>query len=180
VGQDFLESEWEERIMPQVTRWAGLSICLWAMAWIGCSYGPSQPDYASLGLVQISGTVTLDGRPLPGAAVYFHDRPNRRYSYGVTDAEGRYSLMLDSRMAGVMPGQKEVEITTLKNPAASPVDGPAEAGSEGDDEGDQGGEGGKATTGRKEQVPSKYNTETTLKFEVTTSDSAVNFDLTTR
>ncbi len=162
--------------MQRVSQCAWVWIGFYALVLIGCGYGPSQPDYASLGLVQISGKVTLDGRPLPGAAVYFHDRPNRRYSFGVTDTEGRYSLMLDSRMAGVMPGSKEIEITTLKNPAASPVDSPGEAGSEGDDEGDE----DAPATGRQEQVPSRYNTQTTLTYEVTTSNSAVDFELTTR
>lgn len=153
-------------------------ISLVAVLWVGCGYGPSQPDYASLGLVQISGTVTLDGTPLADAAVYFHDRPNRRYSYGVTDANGRYTLMLDSRVSGVMPGPKEVEITTMKNPAASPVDPPSDAGSEADDDSDQGEEEVPAAKGRVERVPSKYNTQTTLTYEVTASNAAVDFALT--
>ena len=151
---------------------------LWVILWTGCGYGQSQPDYASLGLVQISGTVTLDSSPLPDAAVYFHDRANRRYSYGVTDADGRYTLMLDSRVSGVMPGPKEIEITTLKNPAASPVDRPGVVGSEADDDSDQGEEEVPAAKGRVERVPSKYNTQTTLTFEVTASNAAVYFALT--
>jgi hypothetical protein len=147
---------------------------------LGCGSDTSQPDYASLGLVQISGTVTLDGQPLPGAAVYFHDRPNRRYSYGVTDSAGRYKLMLDSRMAGILPGPKEVEITTLKNPAASPLDTAEGSGSEGGDEAEQSDEEGGVVAGQKELVPSKYNSPTTLTYEVTSSNSAVDFDLTSR
>lgn len=157
-----------------------LSAVVLLVAMLGCGSDTSQPDYASLGLVQISGKITLDGQPLPQAAVFFHDRPNRRYSYGVTDSEGRYTLMLDSRVTGILPGPKEIEITTLKNPAASLLDSPESAGSEGGDEAEQGDEKEGMTAGRQELVPSKYNTQTTLKYEVTSSNASVDFDLTSR
>ncbi len=44
-----------------------------------------------LQLVQVNGTVTLDGQPLVGAAVIFHPDGGRP-SVGETDSEGRYSL----------------------------------------------------------------------------------------
>ena len=146
----------------------------------GCNYTTSEADYASLGLVQISGTVTLDGNPLPNAAVYFHNRAERIYSYGVTDANGRYSLRFDSKIMGVMPGPKEVEITTAKNPTAPLSDSSSNAGGEGG-EGDE--EESKEDIGVSgpakgaEQVPERYNTKTELKFEVVGSDDAVDFAL---
>lgn len=147
----------------------------------GCT-DTSQPDYASLGLVEISGTVTMDDQPLPKVAVFFHDRPNRVYSYGVTDDNGRYTLMFDSRKTGVMPGEKEIEITSTKNPAASPVDSTAESGSEEtaaeETEGNETEDGEvKAGARRSEIIPAKYNTASTLKFTVTESNSAVDFKL---
>jgi hypothetical protein len=143
---------------------AGAALIL--VSTFGCNYGPSEVDYSQLGLVEISGIVTLDGEPLEGAGIFFHDRPNRRYSYGVTDSEGRYQLMLDTRQSGVMPGEKEVEITSAKNPAADPS---ADIGEGLDDEGSAG--------PGNEVVPAKYNTNTTLKYNVTVSDDSVNFDL---
>lgn len=140
----------------------------------GCA-DTSQPDYSKLGLVEISGTITMDDQPLPNVAVYFHDRPNRVYSYGMTDENGRYTLMFDSRKTGVMPGEKEIEITSTKNPAASLVDVSEESSSsetEGAD-GDES-EGGNRS---KEIVPAKYNTASTLKYTVTESNSAVDFDI---
>lgn len=136
----------------------------------GCGDYVSQPDYSGLGLVDISGTVTLDGKPVSGAAVYFHDRENRRYSWGMTNAQGKYRLMLDSRKSGVMPGLKEVEITTTKNPAASPADGGGEGFVEGQDDA--------APRATGEQIPAKYNSATTLTYEVTTPSDEVNFVLT--
>src|ERR1700675_2458861 len=58
----------------------------------GCARGPED--------AQFSGRVTLDGRPLAEARVEFQpigskENPNPGVgSYGVTDADGRYSLML--------------------------------------------------------------------------------------
>lgn len=143
----------------------------------GCNYTTSEADYASLGLVQISGTVTLDGNPLPNAAVYFHNRAERIYSYGVTDANGRYSLRFDSKVMGVMPGPKEVEITTAKNPAAPVTDGPGGSGAEGDEEESNEDSGVVAPAKSAEQVPARYNTKTELKFDVVGSDDAVDFAL---
>lgn len=135
----------------------------------------SQPDYSKLGLVEISGTITMDDQPLPNVAIFFHDRPNRVYSYGVTDETGRYTLMFDSRKTGVMPGEKEIEITSTKNPAASLVDA-SEVSSSSEAEGANGdeSEGGNRS---KEIVPAKYNTASTLKYTVTESNSAVDFEL---
>ncbi|MBL8891851.1 MAG: carboxypeptidase regulatory-like domain-containing protein [Planctomycetaceae bacterium] len=144
---------------------------------LGCE-STSQPDYTKLGLVQISGTVTMDGRPLAGAAVYFHDRPNRVYSYGTTDEVGHYSLMFDSRTAGVLPGEKEIEITTAKNPAAGERDSVAESDESSDEEQKNKATERKGAPG--ELVPAKYNTQTMLKFTVTESNSSVDFSLESR
>ena len=131
---------------------------------VGCS-PTSQPSYAKLGLVEVSGKITLDGEPLEGAAVYFHDRPNRRYSFGLTDANGRYKLMFDSRKSGVLPGSKEVEITTSKIPLE------LSAGSAGDEDG---------KPDMTERVPAKYNSESKLTFDVVKSVSNADFELNSR
>ena len=90
---------------------AGLSAAALAVTAAGC--GPPQADYDSLNLAEVSGRVTLDGEPLPGAIVRFHNAQNRRrFAYGQTDGEGRYSMRFNSEQTGVRPGEKAVVITT--------------------------------------------------------------------
>lgn len=70
----------------------------------------STPDYASLGLVKVAGTVTLDGVPLSNVEVRLENVEESIYSYGITDASGRFELMFDSRTPGIIPGRKRVRI----------------------------------------------------------------------
>lgn len=124
----------------------------------GCDQAP-KADYASLGLVEISGTVTLDGKPLEAGLVKFV-APDETYCTGVTDSSGRYTMMLDSRKSGVIPGEKVVEISSRTPP------------SEGEAEEDP-----DAKPQEPEKVPACYNQESKLKISVTHSDSAMDFDL---
>lgn len=128
----------------------------------GCSFGPPQADYSSLGLVEISGTITLDGSPLMGATIYFHNKPERVYSSGVTDTNGRYTLMFDSRKSGIIPGEKTIEIVDSDSSSEASFD------SEGADPNIP------QTVGK---IPAKYNAKSTLSYTVTKSDDQVNFDL---
>ena len=75
----------------------------------GCA-ATSTPDYASLGLVKVAGTVTLDGVPLSNVEVRLENVEESIYSYGITDESGRFELMFDSRTPGIIPGRKRVRI----------------------------------------------------------------------
>lgn len=127
---------------------------------IGCG-GPSSADYASLRLVDISGTVTLDGQPLTDVAVQFID-VDQTYCTGVTDRSGRYTLMLDSRKSGIIPGDKTVRISSRVPASADAV-----VGEENPD----------AKLKGSDKVPACYNIHSNLKIKVTQSDSAMDFDL---
>lgn len=83
----------------------------------GCSV-TSSPDYASLGLVPVAGTVTLDGVPLANVEVRLENTEESIYSYGVTDASGRFELMFDSRTPGIIPGRKLVRIVARRKSEA--------------------------------------------------------------
>jgi len=74
---------------------------------LGCST-TSQPDYSNLGLVDVTGTLTLDGTPLEAVEVRLETPEDLIYSYGVTDAQGKFRLMFDSRKPGIIPGKKRV------------------------------------------------------------------------
>lgn len=149
-------------MVVQVTLYR-LLLVLSATMLLGCSTGPVA-DYSKLGLVEISGTITLDSTPIEGAAIYLID-DQERYSFGVTDAAGRYKLMLNSEKSGIVPGAKHVEISTVRNPL-----GDAE-----DDGGDE--EDPDAMTEKVEKIPECYNKKSTLDVTITTSDSSLDFDL---
>ena len=117
----------------------------------GCG-GPPAADYGGIGLAQVSGTVTLDGAPLGGAVVRFHDPGARgKYAYGQTDAGGFYTMHFNSEAAGVLPGPKEVVISTAAT-------GPEVRGG-----------------GGPERVPARYNRDTEL-TAVVEQDGSHTFD----
>jgi len=127
----------------------------------GCSGGPK--------FVPVSGTVTLDGKPLANALVAFNPAaPAGKIeaagpgSMAVTDDQGHYVLKVigtDSRTAGAVVGEHRVRISTAD---ISP-------------------ESGDVAVRPKERVPAKYNTHTTLTFPVPPGGTdAANFDLDSR
>src|SRR5438067_11098108 len=66
-------------------RRAGWLVCLLAAAGCGGKYTP----------VAVSGVVTLDGKPVEGATVYFYavgDERDGRPAHGTTDKEGAFRL----------------------------------------------------------------------------------------
>lgn len=58
-------------------------------------------------LVPVSGTVTLDGKPLAGAMVSFLPvgATRGRMCYGATGADGRYELIYDDKHKGAPEGE---------------------------------------------------------------------------
>ena len=134
----------------------------------GCSDGP-HANYGDLGLVDVSGTITLDGQPLADAVVTFEDPESGQFSYGQTDADGYYELQLDSEMEGVVPGRKIVRISTSRTILGlnSDSEGPPGEG------GEEGGDGGTAA----ERVPEKYYQKSELTAEVSADATEFNFDL---
>lgn len=128
----------------------------------GCS-GPKS-DYSKVDLLNVGGTVTMDGQPLADVTVVF-EGDGGQFSFGTTDAAGQYELQFDSVRKGVTPGFKRVRITSR------PV---------GDDE-EGGGEESEEGVGRrraKETVPRVYNTESKLRVEVSPNQRRYDFDLT--
>jgi hypothetical protein len=122
---------------------------------LGCGKPVAPPP--PLGLV--TGTVTLDGQPLPKASLYFVSTGSQgRGSNGVTNEAGRYELTYDGRHAGALIGSHRVEIRT---------------GGEGYDK-----DGNFFET--KERLPAKYHVQTKLTAEVAAGPNEINFDLKSR
>jgi hypothetical protein len=118
------------------------------------------------GDAQVSGRVTLDGRPLAEARVEFQpigskENPNPGVgSYGVTDAEGRYSLMLlaSPPRPGAVVGDHRVAIRAR-----------AARGNRPDDR----------RVATADPVPAKYNDRSGLTFQVKPGPNQADFELTT-
>src|SRR5262245_59522 len=77
----------------------------------------------------VSGRVTLNGQPLPDAAVMFNPVATAGNvnpgpgATGVTDTDGRYTLTLVGKTTkGAVVGKNRVEITMMKHDAADPAD----------------------------------------------------------
>jgi len=127
-----------------------------ALLFLACG-GCAKDGYSELGLVEVGGTVTLDGKPLPGVKLVF-EGDDKRQAEGITDQSGRYVLMYDSQTRGVFPGTKTVRITTA-------------------DTNVEGGGAGEGAAVSKESIPSKYNKQSELKADVSSANRTFNFDL---
>lgn len=66
------------------------------------------------GTIFVTGTVTLDGKPLPDAVVAFAPKDGRRPATGRTDAEGNFQLSTFSANDGALPGEHVVIITACQ------------------------------------------------------------------
>jgi hypothetical protein len=131
----------------------------------GCGTAPSA-GYDSIELLDVSGTVTLDGQPLPNAVVTF-EAEDGQFSYGLTDSSGHYRLQLDSEMDGVRPGTKTVRISTTRKILGLNSD--EEGGDAPTDEANDEPAG--------ERVPAKFNSESTLVADVSPSQTTFDFEL---
>ena len=63
-------------------------------------------------LASVTGTVTLDGKPLEGAQVVFAPTSSGATAYGRTDAKGRYEMMFSDSEKGAWLGENIVRIST--------------------------------------------------------------------
>jgi hypothetical protein len=105
------------------------------------------PDLAS-----VTGTVTMDGEPLPGVVVNFNSESSRPSS-GTTDENGEYKLMFNEKTEGAAIGKHKVMIIKVPNGQASP---------------------GQAS---QMAIPMRYSFQSTLTADVTPGDNVIDFDL---
>ena len=136
---------------PTAFRFATLFISL-TVSLSGC--GRSGPEVA-----KVSGTVKLDGKPLPEAFVFFRHADGGRISEAFTDDSGKYTLNYSSEESGAMVGANTVRISTfieaVKEDSGAIVKG----------------------TNKKELVPAKYNKQSELTAEVKSGNNTLDFDL---
>jgi len=131
------------------SRWKCL--CLVSLLFAGCSSAPQDmPDVAP-----VSGTVTLDGNPLPYATVVFQPTDGRP-SNGQTDGEGKYDLHFNQDTMGAELGSHQVIITTYRE-----FDHPSDSNL-------------KASP---ELLPAKYHSKSELTATVEPGGNEISFDL---
>ena len=113
----------------------------------GCDQGPAEG--------RVTGIVTLSGAPLQNAEVVFYPKSGGRASAGVTDANGRYELMIKYGVRGVLPGSHTVTISTQR-PETDAQGAPM----------------------LPERVPAKYRSKEALQAEVRPGKNTVDWNLT--
>jgi len=124
----------------------GYVLCVLCLFVLGCGRG----DLPDLGYV--SGTVKMDGEPLPGVVVRFNSEGGGRPGAGLTNSEGEYELTYVAGVEGTKLGPALVAIST-EWPEGEPPDGESEP------------------------IPSKYNSKTTLKETVVAGNNTFDFNL---
>jgi hypothetical protein len=83
---------------------------------LGCGNGVSG---------RVSGTVSLDGKPLADAAVTFYPEVSGAMSVGMTDTNGNYELAVSHTVKGIVPGRYKVTISTAREERAGNAPGAA-------------------------------------------------------
>lgn len=94
----------------------GYAVLFAASIWVmGCGGKPAGPE-----VIPVSGTVTLDGKPLADARVTFYPQvPKVNPSIGMTNAEGKYQLS-HGAARGAVPGSYKVIVEHYVMPDGKP------------------------------------------------------------
>ena len=137
----------------------------------GCGSGPP--------VGTVTGTVTMDGAPLPNALVTFVPEGGGQPAMGKTDATGKYELYRRGE-AGALIGTHTVVVTTAPDPAAAPATEIASDSAEYEKQamGGAASDYNRATV--KESIPARYNSQSQLKHEVKSGKNEINLELTSQ
>jgi hypothetical protein len=107
-------------------------------------------------VARVRGTVTLQGKALPGAIVQFTPVAGGRQSQGLTDDSGSYELVYTSNQLGAEIGKHQVRISTAISELT---------------------EDGGAMKTTPEKVPAKYNVRGFIESEVESGRNVIDFDI---
>lgn len=132
-------------------------VCLALFALLaGCNSGPERAE--------VTGTVTLDGKPVPGAVITFYpEDPQGTTSYGATDYEGKYRLMYTFDKYGALPGKYQVGLEVRQISKKEAENLRAE---------------GQTVPETKIVLPQKYKDPAALSAEVKSGSNTIDFPLT--
>ena len=125
---------------------------------------------------QVSGIVTIDGKPMANRMVVFVPKAGGQTSTATTNSEGKYEL-LGASTKGALIGLHTVSISSVREATAAAVDysqmpsDSAEYASQGDPA------AYKKAAEFKEVIPVRYNTKSELVEEVKSGKNTIDFDL---
>lgn len=125
------------------------SLCVF----LGLGCGPAD----GLHLATVTGTVTLEGQPVPEAVVMFTPEAGGGSS-GVTDVDGRFQLTYNSDRQGAVVGKHQVRISTARTSIGEEEDGTSKP----------------ATP---EVIPVNYNVRSELVYDVVPGPNEIDFAL---
>lgn len=126
----------------------------------GCGSSDGPP------LGEVTGRVTLDGKPLSGAVLTFIAQSAKGSpSYGGTDEQGRYTLMFTNSKHGAMLGDHVVQIETTKVSAGEAKEMVAQ---------------GMAAPAPYVAIPKKYKQPGALVAKVASGSNTIDFELTSK
>jgi hypothetical protein len=80
----------------------------------GCSNSSRPPTYP------VTGTVTLQGKPVTGAAITFVPTGEGEAASAITDSEGKYALTTWEAGDGARPGEYRVKVSKQEQQAVDP------------------------------------------------------------
>ncbi|MEW4561034.1 carboxypeptidase regulatory-like domain-containing protein [Bremerella sp. JC770] len=123
-----------------------LLMMLVALATSGGCFSSGASDLPEMG--KVKGKVTLDGKPLNGAVVWFQSTTAGRMAFGTTNRDGEYELYLMRDITGACLGENQVTITSGQ-----------------DDE-------------TKEVLPDRYHKDSTMTKTVEPGQNIFDFELT--
>lgn len=90
----------------------GPAILLLILVTLGCPANSTLPE-----LGEVSGVITIDGRPLPEASIVFRPQKGGRFATALSDREGRYELSYISYphlVYGTRTGENTVFVSTYQ------------------------------------------------------------------
>jgi hypothetical protein len=133
----------------------------WLLVAAGCgSKGPNLPPQ-----YPVSGSITIDGKPLAGAGIMFLPRGETRGTgaFGMADAAGKYSLKTDHGGPGAPEGEYAVTISKVVNRDGTPYVPKPDV----------------AEAGERETMPGFYSDsmKTVLTAKVPQGGDTINFEL---
>jgi hypothetical protein len=127
---------------------AFVSLCFFSVCVLsGCS------DNAP---AKVTGTITLDGKPVADAIVTFTPEDGSRISQAQTHDNGWYELRFSAQLKGAAVGKHRVRIQTGDMEVGVGTDAPVS----------------------QERIPTRYNVETELTATLKSGKNTVNFELT--
>ena len=149
---------------------------------VGCVALSGCGGDAGLNTAPVTGTVTLDGEPLEGAAVSFSPEGDGHAAAGVTDASGEFVLTTETKGDGAVPGTYQVMVTKYEEedsetPAAAADETDVDAAYAAAEEAgvDISGAGNaRATSESNSLVPEKYTNPQTSGLTAEVSEAGVN------